>query len=304
MKITKEKYKVVLWGWKDHFNTFHYIHFAYNRTFKYLGYDVYWFDDNTDISNFDFKNTLFFTEGQVDKNIPLRDDCFYVLHNCDQKKYKELLNRNKCIQMQTYTDDVLKYNYSKLGECIYADYEGKCIYFHWPTDLLPHEIEKNKPNVAFNSESKFVHWVGTIGGEYFGNIDQIAPFKSACLDNGITFTNRMLVSQEENINLIQQSYMAPTIAGKWQFEVGYVPCRITKNISYGQMGITNSPRIYELFDRKIIFNTSTYDLFSDAKQYLEKMPVSELHSLMDYVKENQTYINRINTIIDFIDKTT
>lgn len=299
MSINKEEWKIVLWGHKSNLNTFYYIHYAYVKFFKYLGYDTHWFDDSDDVSKFDFSNTLFFTEGQVDGKIPLRDDCFYVLHNCPDNKYSDLFSKNRCIIMQTYTDAILQYNYHKIEECVYGDYVGKCVYFPWATDLLPHEIEANKPTVAFNQNSKFVHWVGTVGGEYFGNIDQITPFKKACAENGITFTNRMLVSAEENINLIKQSYMAPTIVGKWQHEVGYAACRIFKNISYGQFGITSSPRINELFQNKIIFNTDSYQLFYDARIRLESLQLSELYSLMDFVKNNHTFLNRINVILNF-----
>lgn len=301
MRIDKN-YKIVLWGHKLHHNTFYYINYAYERTFKYLGYDVYWFDDNDDTSHFDFNNSLFFTEGQVDKKIPSRDDCFYVLHNCDYEKYKDLFSKNKAIHMQVYTDDVLKYNCVKISDFIYADYIGKCIYFPWATDLLPPEIELNKPSKVFNRESNTINWVGTIGGERFGNIDQINPFKKACQENNINFNQTMLVSMTDNINLIKASYMAPTITGKWQSEVGYIPCRIFKNISYGQMPLTNSSHIYELFHHKVIYNHNTYQLFYDAKNSLEKMLLEELHSLMDFVKDNHTYLNRIDTIITFINK--
>jgi hypothetical protein len=302
MSFNCDNCKIVLWGHKTIANTFHYINVAYERTFKHLGFNVSWMDDNDDVSNFDFSNSIFFTEGQVDGKIPLREDCFYILHNCYDQKYNFLYDKNRCARMQTYTDDALKYNLTKLEDCIYADYEGKCIYFPWATDLLPYEIENNKPSKSFNSDSRIINWVGTIGGEKFGNIDQITPFKKACEKQGITFSHAMAgKSTEENIDLIKTSYMAPTIVGKWQHEVGYIPCRIFKNISYGQMGITNSPRIYELFQHKVIHNNDTYWLFYDAKNYMEKMPLSELHSLMDFVKDKHTYINRINTVMGFID---
>lgn len=302
MKFNYTDWKIVLWGWKGCENTYHYIHEGYYKAFKHLGAKVFWYDDNTDISNIDFKNTLFFTEGQQDQKIPIREDCLYVLHNCYDEKYKPLLEKNYAVYMQTYTDDVLKYNITKLDEAIYADYNGKCLYFFWPTNLLPHEIEANKPNKVFNKESKFVHFIGTVGSEKFGNIDQITPFKLACERHGITFTQRMGVSTEENIRLIKESYMAPTIVGKWQHEVGYIPCRLMKNISYGQFPITNSPRIASLLENKTIYQDNTNHLFYDAKDRLEKIPLSELHSMMDYVAEKHTFISRINTILSFIDK--
>lgn len=302
MKISYTDTKFILWGHKSHYNTFYYIHHAYHRTFMHLGAQVFWFDDSDDVSKFDFSNSFFFTEGQVDAKIPIRDDCFYLLHNCYNDKWKPVIENNRAARMQTYTDDVLKYNTTKLEDCIYADYEGKCLYFPWATDLLPHEIEANKPNIVFNKDSDTVHWVGTVGGEKFGNIDQINPFIKACQENNIKFSQVMLISLRDNIDRIKSSYMAPTIVGAWQHEVGYIPCRIFKNISYGQMGITSSPRIYELFQHKVIHNNDTYRLFYDARNYLEQMPLSELHSLMDFVKEKHTFINRIDTAIKFCNK--
>lgn len=81
--------KVVIWGHKLHSHTHSYIHQRFYRAFQYMKYIIYWFDDTDDVSNFDFSNTLFITEGQVDKNIPMRNDCYYMLHNVDQEKYKK-----------------------------------------------------------------------------------------------------------------------------------------------------------------------------------------------------------------------
>src|ERR1019366_2022421 len=115
--------KIVLWGWKDDINvgnTVHYIFQAFFKAFKHLGYNVSWFDDNNIPSDFDFSNSLFLTEGQVDKRIPLRDDCYYVLHNCDPGPYRSIIEKNRCCNMQVYTNDVLKWDITKLDDCIYA----------------------------------------------------------------------------------------------------------------------------------------------------------------------------------------
>ena len=36
--------KVIIWGHELHNHTHSYIHNAFYRTFKYLGYNVYWFN--------------------------------------------------------------------------------------------------------------------------------------------------------------------------------------------------------------------------------------------------------------------
>lgn len=299
MIFNKENWKVVLWGHKLHSHTHSYIHQAFYRAFEHLGVKVYWFDNDDDVSDFDFINTLFITEGQVDNRIPLLESCFYVLHNCNSK-YDELFQKNRCMNLQVYTDYRINAHCTKVAECTYHDVISKCLYMLWATDLLPHQIEANKPQTIFNSDSRSVTWVGTIGGEFFGNIDQISPFMKACEDNGIVFAKQIFKSVDENIELIKKSYLAPTIVGRWQHQVGYVPCRIFKNISYGQFGLTNSPRVYDLFQHKIIHNHDTNQLFYDTRTYLQNAPLSELHSLMDFVKDNHTYLNRIDTILDFI----
>ena len=37
--------KVVIWGHPLYSHTHSYVHEAYNKAFKHLGYDTYWFHD-------------------------------------------------------------------------------------------------------------------------------------------------------------------------------------------------------------------------------------------------------------------
>jgi len=78
---------IVVWGHKLHSHTHSYIHYAFDKAFRHLNYNTKWLDNNDDIKNINFTKTLFITEGQVDGKIPIRNDCYYVLHNCDMKKY-------------------------------------------------------------------------------------------------------------------------------------------------------------------------------------------------------------------------
>ena len=74
--------RVILWGHKLHSHTHSYIHWAFYRTFKHLGFETYWLDNKDSLAGLNLANTLFITEGQVDQRIPVRDDCFYVLPIC------------------------------------------------------------------------------------------------------------------------------------------------------------------------------------------------------------------------------
>jgi hypothetical protein len=139
-----------------------------------------------------------------------------------------------------------------------------------------------------------------VGEGKFGNKEQLMPFIQACKENGIAFTVKHYVPSDEHKKIIGSSFMAPAIVGKWQEEQGYIPCRIFKNISYGKMGVTNSRHVFELFEQKIVYNPDTYQLFYDAKTKLETMRLDELYELMDFVKLKHTYLNRIATLLDFL----
>lgn len=296
--------KVVIWGHKLYSHTHSFIHYGFFKTFKFMGYNTFWFDENDDLSTFDFSNSLFLTECQAEKNLPIRDDCFYILHNCEFKKYESLFKNNQCILLQVYTNDCLKYKLEKIENFVYGNYQEKIICMPWATDLLPDEIDEIKKNIHKVKHENNVYFVGTIGSGIHGNDNEIKSFKKACKENNINFkaVNNFKVTSNSNINLIQKSYMAPAIQGKWQCENGYIPCRIFKNVSYGQYPITNSKIVAELFNNKVVYNDDTYQLFYDAQKKLKDLDIQELYSSMDFVRDNHTYINRINTLLDFINK--
>ena len=292
--------KVIIWGHPLHSHTHSYIHDAFYRAFKHLGYEVYWVKNQDEINGVDISNALFVTEGQVDQDMPQRKDCYYILHNWNPDNYQDLFHDNRCILLQVYTHDCLPYVPEKLDDYIYCNVAEKMIFMPWATDLLPYEIDAIKQRVVQRPKEHAINWIGTIGGGRFGNEVEINGFKKACMENNFTFRQVINVSIEENIKLIEQSYMAPALQGPFQCEKGYIPCRIFKNISYGQWGITNNKTVYDLFRGKIVYNPDTYQLFYDAKTYIEHASIDELYELMDIVKNKHTYINRIETLLMFM----
>lgn len=302
--------QVVIWGHKLHSHTHSYIHEGFYRGFQYLGYPTFWFDDADDVTHFDFSNSLFITEGQVDKKIPLRSDCEYILHNCHDDKYQKQLDQHQWISMKTYRDGRITPELEMIAPFIYQDKKNKIVYMPWATDLLPYEIEDIQVNLSNiwekrSNNKKIVYWIGTIGGALYGNINELNPFKRACKENGVKFSHNDPwvngLDRSECVPLISNAYLAPAIVGTWQEENGYIPCRIFKNISYGQMGVTNSRHVYELFHHNVVYNKDTYQLFFDASERLKTWTLEDQYRLMDEVKNNHTYLNRIQLLLDFFE---
>jgi hypothetical protein len=290
--------KVIIWGHKLHSHTHSYIHYGFYNAFKKLNYDTYWFDnlDNTDDFNFD--NCLFITEGQVDANIPINNNSIYILHNCNGEKYKDI---KKKFNLQVITkSDLERYKFDKIDRCSY--YHGDLLMMCWATDLLPEDINKNIVKVKNNSiETKDV--LNFVGMPLYP-WDEV---KLWCDNNNITYNsfggfNKTNVSSERNMELIQESVLAPAIQEPWQVEHGYIPCRIFKNISYGKIGITNNKFVNEfVFDGKLLYDEDIHKLMDKAIEFKSSPEYKDtLIKLMELVRDNHTYINRVNSIIKFL----
>lgn len=295
--------KVIIWSYKLHSHTHSYIHWAFYRAFKHLGYETYWFDDKDNTSNFDFSNSLFITMGATDNHrMPIRQDCYYIIHNGNNALYKDLVQKNRCIFLQVYTQDCLERNDTQTSFCFHHSLKDACIYMPWATDLLPYEIDEIKQKLPTVKKNNNVAFVGTMYAGVYGNEPEINSFKIACNEYKHPFNAaRSSISMEENIKIIQEAYMAPALQGTWQCQKGYIPCRIFKNISYGAMGVTNSETVYKLFEGKITYNANGYQLYKDAEKALKNHTLEKQYALMDMVKNKHTYLNRIESLLNFFE---
>ena len=286
--------QVVIWGHKLYGNTYAYVQDGFFKGFQHLGYKTLWFDNNDDVSSVDFSKTLFVTEGRVDDKIPILSDCFYILHNPDMSKYSNV-PKNNIVIMQTYTSDTVNVHKANLLHKNSASYcKDNVIYMAFPTNLLPHQIDTNIGKIKHNNILTKNEVI--FAGSYDSYWNEIVSF---CNHKGIPFRHFYNIPVEQNVTLVQESLIAPTVLSSWQYEHDYVPCRIFKNISYGKMGVTHSQFIYELFDKKIIYDPNKTMMMEKALDF-ERLPTDEKNKkvidLMKYVRDNHTYLNRIDDI--------
>lgn len=298
--------KMIIWGHKLHSHTHSYIHNAWFKFFNYLEIETLWLDNNDDISSLNFDNCLFFTEGQVDKNIPINNNSYYVLHNCLTHKYQELVAKKRVLIIHVFNNivrDKLNFdNFNNLKNHYYLP-DNIILILPWATDLTPEEINDNIEKFDKNNFENKANFIGSIwedkSNKDFSNIQQMKEFRESCEKNEIEFSHYRSVSIEENIRLIQTNKYCPSIQGKWQCDHGYIPCRIFKNISYGGLAITNNKEVYNLFDEKIIFNENISELIDDTDKYYNEHDNNFFKDLMINVRDNHTYLNRINSYLDY-----
>lgn len=294
--------KWIIWGATERsgYNTFSHIHEAFYRALKYLNKDVLWLDYNDDLSQIDFTNSLFLSMNTVVGGMPRRRDSYYVIHNIFGDRNQSYFDGLKMLGYGVHiTRNVYSKNVEILGKDIYFEPDNRSLQMRWGTDLLPHEIEANKPASVHNIESSVINYIGTVDPQ---KQDPINDFTRACRENGIEFrthggfNHTEHPSVEEHVSLIKQSYMAPAFQGLDQVRTGYISCRLFKNISAGQFGVTHSSYANTLFENKLIYSPDGYELFYHAKAALQHITLKDLHDLMDIVATDHTYIPKIRAI--------
>ena len=294
--------KIIIWGHKLHSHTHSYIHYAYHRAFSALGHEVYWYDDKDDVSNINFDNCLFFTEGQVDKKMPHNKSSKYILHNCNGANYTDIDATNK-LNIQFFHKDVLNYKTNKINDYTFVGED--IVYQPWATDLLPHEIDLNTANnEMYNRQCVWIGSYSPNDHSEFQNNTELNPFFDECKKAGLLVRTSSPwsnpISPEENKKLINKAYLAPSIVGAFQKKTYYLPCRIFKNISYGHLGITNSEYVNKIFDNKLVYDSDTSKLFYKAiEKKNDPKAVEEIKFLMNEVKTKHTFINRAKVLLDF-----
>ena len=318
--------RVIIWGHcivDDKAGSHSWIHRGYYIAFRKLGYETHWINNLSTIDQNDLTGTLFFTEGHAISGMPVREDCYYVLHHIDNKIFEEQGAKyvNLCNYLHVELNEGRNWNYpgspiKKIKDYVYYDVASKAIYQPWATDLLPEQIEDNIFN--YDNNIKEINFVGSVWSE---NINEIMPFFTDCYKRDIklniygwfqypqlmsSYTNISHMatcgtSEEVAINLVKSSLIYPDVRGDLHRRVGYIPCRAFKNISYGCMPCTNSLPVYEFFDKIMPYSENTGDFIQKSMDYLTNESNKEKSIyLMNKVKDHHTYINRALDLLDFI----
>ena len=173
----------------------------------------------------------------------------------------------------------------------------------WATDILPNEINTNIEKVKLlqipNRNRKDALFLGSVYSGVHGNIDELTKFELGAKNIGIQLliANSTNIDENSTINLLQQAYITPSIVGTWQKRQGYIPCRIFKTISYGQLGVTNSKQVFNIINNLGVYSEDETKLCDKAIECLEHESSNEtIIDAMKIIRDNHTYINRIESI--------
>ena len=319
----KKHKKIIVWGAKyDTGHTQAYTFGAFVKAAKYLNEEVYWLDDRDNLDATFFDDSLIITENQigtrhpVSRNLPLRKSSTYMVHCLGNMKMPDrpessyYLGRvGRLIDFrfaQSWSDQLWEYTYEPekyipINDGIShlekgSEYDN--FYSMWATDLMPNEIDFEDRHTPW-IEPKHAFFTGTIRED---NYDQFEPFIRACKENNMNFYYnnvwQNVLSTEQIKKASLDAFLAPDIRPKSHVNNGYIPCRVFKAISYGQLATTNSRGIYDFFDHEIAFHDDPYQMYFIAYEMRNNPKTKDLVlNQMKIVKEKHTHANRVRDII-------
>ena len=327
--------QVIIWGYALHTHTHSYIHYGMYKAFKDLGFETYWIDPKKgwiyegNPSNINFKDALIFSEYFADTiHIPRWKNSTYAVHYVGNKNHvpgaKEFLGKvGRFIDIRhcpmyywedknyTFTMDDNIQKWVSKGCRLEKSPDYDRLYMNWATDLLPQEFNFEDRKIK---REKVSYFIGTIGGgrgglddcqkapDEYDNVPALKKFRQACIDAGVEFKSNCPwikpMSDADQKSAIQKSWVVPDIRHPAMKAWGYIPCRVMKNISYGQVGATNSRAVYDFFEQNVVYNDDPYQLFFDCQSKMNDLEF--ILSQMNYVQKHHTYINRVKDLINLV----
>ncbi len=299
--------RIVIWGLRTRYHTHRHIHQAFYENAKKLGYEAIWVEDEGKNAKLIQAGDLVIAAETVGKmvpeklkfedyKLPIKDGVYYCLHNY-KDIFKEKINKDFLLNLKVYMNEAEKAD-QKWGPATFFDSKTRTLYQPWGTNLLAEEFKKP----VFNN-NRLVFWIGSIWNNALnqGNIEEIKELKKVLISLKLKFINIRFIPDWLNIFLTRISRIAPAIAGEYQVKVDYLPCRMFKNISYGQLGIINVEKFKDILGNNFIDGDSIRELIENALSLSKEEYLKKVEAQQEIIK-NYTYKQSIENIIKALTK--
>ncbi len=299
--------KIIIWGLRDSRDTMKFVMEGFFRAWKYLNYNVYWVNsiEELEANNIDFSKCVvwYAQTGTCPTPPPIKKDNFYVCHNADdfEKKVINTIGKQYYLKHSIWATTVLNEDDISLKrKHSIFNISKNMVIFPWATNLLPYEIDENMKNLENVEIKPTCGHVGSAGGHwgepYRLFAEELKKYKIPFSQKGPDSTG--FVPENVMVDFLKSCIIVPSLQFKWQRDVKYVPCRLFKSISYGKMGITNNMEAHKFFDEKLLYSDNLKELAKMSVEF-EKNPKKNeiIKDLMINVRDNHTYVSRINLLI-------
>jgi len=285
--------KVVVWGLKNSEHTHAHIHRHFFETLSKLGIKAAFTDDRSEDADVVRSGDLVIAVDVAGSCMPLRDDAYYCLHNFPDAIHGQIPPA-RSISLRTYTNSAEQIG-EKWDQVTYFDKSSRTLFQPWATDLLAREFEEP----VTSRPADIVFWIGSVWDDELGrgNVAEITSLKDALEVRGIKFVHLNNVSDSMHVRYVRNSLIAPAVVGQWQMQNDYLPCRMWKNISYGQLGISNVRKFDDVFDDCTIKGRSIEAVIDNTLSLPFATYRDMIRRQQEIVKSRHTYVNRLSNIV-------
>ena len=249
--------RVVLWGGLDTQDSSRHIYRHFNSALTRLGKSVYWVPDDPASREVLRPGSLVFAYNIWGAHLGAAvEGVDYLLHNFDisHPVFEELDTRH-LVRLQVYTNEAVGERILDSPVRLYEP-ENHVLHQPWGTDLFAEDF--HPPFYNPEGDVAFVGAIWNTDGQ--GNPGAIEELKEAAAAYGLKFIHYTQISDVENVTVVRAARLAPAIAGPWQVEHNYLPCRLFKNVSYGAFGLTNVPKFFDIVPHAFLPGASTIEL--------------------------------------------
>lgn len=239
------------------------------------------------LNNYNLSNSIFITDDIHDDNIPLRDDCYYLLFNNKKSKYNPYFH----LYFNIYSNNLPIYVQPwKNKYYIQYSLEHKEVYFPWATELLPEEIlilQEDNTQVETNTFCI----LGDISNELYGNLKKFIKKYYYNFELVNSYNNKF-----EKIN----RQLGICLSTNDEITNDNINHNVMRIISYGGFPISNSELTLNLFDRMCSYyinNNSEKIVTNSINKFHQVFNKYCRWSLMDDVKEHHTFVQRVEILL-------
>lgn len=280
-----------------------YIFYGFYRAAKYLDLKTFWIDNQKDLDHISDEKTIVFCEGSFMPDLNKKSKSRYVVHSIPNhlvQKCQELSEKKLCLNLEVFKKEAL--DFYQLNELAFFDEKNFTLYQPWATNLLPNEfIDLDYKNPIKHDNVSY--YIGLLYGSGSQKADKLNTFlKKSKKETKI----RCILGASDSLarELTIRSSICIDIRSGHHLEVGYVPCRVFKTLSYGREIFVNSQSIKDLMSH--LPNVKYYSSGEDLRNQYENLCsintsrkfYDETNFTLNYIKDNHTFINRLNNIFE------
>ncbi len=299
--------KIVIWGLRKKYHTHRFIHKAFYENAQKLGFKVIWVEDEKENAHVVEKGDLVISAEMVGKmvpektkfedyNLPIVDGVYYCLHHF-KEIFTDKIDKRYLLKLCVYTNNVESSD-QKWGDVTYYDSKTQTLSQPWGTHLLYEEFKKP----VFN-KNKTVYWVGSIWNDKnnHGNIGEINKLKEVLIKYGLKFKQVRFIPEWLNSFFVRKSRIAPAIGGEIQVKVNYLPCRMFKNISFGQLAFSNIKKFNDILKEYNIYSENMDEMVNRILKLSKEEYIDVVKHQQELIK-NYTYKNSLENIFRAFDQ--